>query len=165
MTWRTSEVELCCSSASRSSRRRRAISVSRVEAERRRSTVLAALRRRFGADAARLRNLPVLPPALERRFIALSRPRTGHRSGSDQLPGSGPLRCRRLDCRMSALGQKQTSDWRWLMSALPPKTDMVRRGCDVRFVPKADIRQPIRSPRRLGRAASAEFPVRAPSLC
>jgi hypothetical protein len=24
------------------------------------------------------------------------------------------------------------------MSALPPKADMDRRGCDVRFVPKAD---------------------------
>src|SRR5262249_23949743 len=27
------------------------------------------------------------------------------------------------------------------MSALPPKVDMVQRSCDVRFVPKADIRQ------------------------
>ena len=26
------------------------------------------------------------------------------------------------------------------MSALPPKADMDRQGCDVRFVPKADIR-------------------------
>jgi len=25
------------------------------------------------------------------------------------------------------------------MSALPPKTDMDQHGCDVRFVPKADI--------------------------
>ena len=25
------------------------------------------------------------------------------------------------------------------MSALPPKADMDRRGCDVRFVPKADL--------------------------
>jgi hypothetical protein len=40
---------------------------------------------------------------------------------------------------MSALGQKQTSDWRLLMSALPPKADIVRRGGNVRFVPEADI--------------------------
>jgi hypothetical protein len=40
---------------------------------------------------------------------------------------------------MSALGQKQTLDWRPLMSALPPKADIVHGGGDVRFVPKADI--------------------------
>ena len=40
---------------------------------------------------------------------------------------------------MSALGQKQTSVWRTLMSALPPKADIVQHGGDVRFVPKADI--------------------------
>jgi hypothetical protein len=40
---------------------------------------------------------------------------------------------------MSALGQKQTLDWRPLMSALPPKADMVQLGDDVRFVPIADI--------------------------
>ena len=55
-------------------------------AERRRSAVLGALRRRFGADAARLRNLPVLPPALERRFIALSRPRQGIVAGQTSFP-------------------------------------------------------------------------------
>jgi len=33
------------------------------------------------------------------------------------------------------------------MSALPPKADMVQRSCDVRFVPKADIRRFIRSSR------------------
>jgi hypothetical protein len=42
--------------------------------------------------------------------------------------------------RMSALGQKQTSDCCALMSALPPKADIGGDGCDVRFVPKADIR-------------------------
>jgi hypothetical protein len=41
---------------------------------------------------------------------------------------------------MSALGQKQTSDWRPLMSALPPKADIAGRDLDVRFVPLADIR-------------------------
>jgi hypothetical protein len=40
---------------------------------------------------------------------------------------------------MSALGQKQTSDCRLLMSALPPKADIAARQADVRFVPKADI--------------------------
>jgi hypothetical protein len=38
---------------------------------------------------------------------------------------------------MSALGQKQTLDWRPLMSALPPKADITGRQWDVRFVPKA----------------------------
>jgi hypothetical protein len=41
---------------------------------------------------------------------------------------------------MSALGQKQTLDCCPLMSALPPKADMVQHGGNVRFVPKADIR-------------------------
>jgi hypothetical protein len=36
---------------------------------------------------------------------------------------------------MSALGQKQTSDCRPGMSALPPKADIGGDGCDVRFVP------------------------------
>jgi hypothetical protein len=36
---------------------------------------------------------------------------------------------------MSALGQKQTSDCRPLMSALPPKADIAERDWDVRFVP------------------------------
>jgi hypothetical protein len=40
--------------------------------------------------------------------------------------------------RLAALGQKQTSDRRRLMSALP-KADMVQDGCDVRLVPQADI--------------------------
>jgi hypothetical protein len=29
------------------------------------------------------------------------------------------------------------------MSALPPKADIVQHDCDVRFVPKADVRQLI----------------------
>jgi len=40
---------------------------------------------------------------------------------------------------MSALGQKQTFRSAIAMSALPPKADIVEHGCDVRFVPKADI--------------------------
>jgi hypothetical protein len=41
---------------------------------------------------------------------------------------------------MSALGQKRTLHHVWLMSALPPKADIDGYGRDVRFVPKADIR-------------------------
>jgi hypothetical protein len=40
---------------------------------------------------------------------------------------------------MSALGQKQTSDCRLLMSAVTPKADIDPSASDVRFVPKADI--------------------------
>jgi hypothetical protein len=40
---------------------------------------------------------------------------------------------------MSALGQKQTSDTRLVMSALPPKADIGEHDRDVRFVPKTDI--------------------------
>jgi hypothetical protein len=36
---------------------------------------------------------------------------------------------------MSALGQKQTSAWRSLMSALPPKADIEERDWYVRFGP------------------------------
>src|SRR5262249_8273196 len=41
--------------------------------------------------------------------------------------------------RMSALGQKRTLHGVGSMSALPPKADMDQSGCDVRFVPTADI--------------------------
>ena len=44
---------------------------------------------------------------------------------------------------MSAMGQKQTSDACLGMSALPPKADIGRMGCDVRFVPIADIARPL----------------------
>src|SRR5262249_23511564 len=40
---------------------------------------------------------------------------------------------------MSALGQKQTSAHVRVMSAIPPKADIARRGRKVRVVPKADI--------------------------
>jgi hypothetical protein len=40
---------------------------------------------------------------------------------------------------MSALGQKQTWRSENVMSALPPKADIVERDKDVCFVPKADI--------------------------
>ena len=42
---------------------------------------------------------------------------------------------------MSALGQKQTSENVWTMSALPPKADIGTQPRHVRFVPKADIGQ------------------------
>src|SRR6516225_1474149 len=40
--------------------------------------------------------------------------------------------------RMSALGQKQTSEEVWPMSALPPKADIGTQSWNVCFVPKAD---------------------------
>ena len=52
----------------------------------------------------------------------------------------GSLHGSNLELLMSALGQKQTSDWRLLMSALPPKADIAVCDWNVRFVPKADIR-------------------------
>src|SRR5262249_18918516 len=52
--------------------------------------------------------------------------------------GAGEQSTRRV---MSALGQKRTSHQVRVMSALPPKADIVQHHCDVRFVPKADIRR------------------------
>jgi hypothetical protein len=43
---------------------------------------------------------------------------------------------------MSALGQKQTSEGP-SMSALPLKADIAGRQLDVRFVPEADISDPV----------------------
>ena len=40
---------------------------------------------------------------------------------------------------MSALGQKQTWQRIFLMSALPPKADIGTQSRNVRFVPKSDI--------------------------
>jgi hypothetical protein len=40
---------------------------------------------------------------------------------------------------MCALGQKQTSDCRLSMSALPPKADIDERDYHDRFVPKTNI--------------------------
>jgi hypothetical protein len=44
---------------------------------------------------------------------------------------------------MSGLDQKQTLRLVRLMSALPPKADMVQHDRDVCFVPKADIQAAI----------------------
>jgi len=46
---------------------------------------------------------------------------------------------------MSALGHKRTFRNVRAMSALPPKADIGQDGCNVCFVPKADIHGPIRS--------------------
>jgi hypothetical protein len=69
----TSAIAVCCCTASSRSRVRRAISVScgRV-AERQPGTTLDAGPRL--SVAASLADLPVLPPALEPRFIACPRP-------------------------------------------------------------------------------------------
>jgi hypothetical protein len=56
---------------------------------------------------------------------------------------------------MSALGQKQTFAMQEGMSALPSKADIGAAQINVRFVPIADI-DVIRSPRRHGRARTAE---------
>jgi hypothetical protein len=46
---------------------------------------------------------------------------------------------------MSALGQKQTSDCRLSMSALPPKADITERNWDFRLVPISDNRTIVNS--------------------
>ena len=45
----------------------------------------------------------------------------------------------KMEMSISALGHKRTLQRILLMSALPPKADMVQPDRDVRFVPKADI--------------------------
>jgi hypothetical protein len=45
----------------------------------------------------------------------------------------------RSQAAMSALGQKQTRAVQKVMSALPPKADILRSSRHVRFVPIADI--------------------------
>ena len=58
------------------------------------------------------------------------------------------LRGSNFEPLMFALGQKRTSQRVGGMSALPPKADMDQLGCDVRFVPIADILS--RGPMTLG---------------
>jgi hypothetical protein len=55
------------------------------------------------------------------------------------------LRRSNMRKRMSALGQKQTSEPVQSMSALPLKADMDQHTRDVRFVPKADFMQGAQS--------------------
>jgi hypothetical protein len=45
----------------------------------------------------------------------------------------------KIDQRMAASGQKQTSRRPWAMSAIAPIADIARRPRHVRYVPKADI--------------------------
>jgi hypothetical protein len=58
---------------------------------------------------------------------------------------------------MSALGQKQTSVTVLVMSALPPKADIVQHGGNVRFVPKADILKRRAAMRTTNKKAVAQF--------
>jgi hypothetical protein len=51
----------------------------------------------------------------------------------------GTLHGSNRETLMSALGQKQTSEGVYAMSALPPKADIHRRERHVRFVPKAEV--------------------------
>jgi hypothetical protein len=60
-----------------------------------------------------------------------SRPWHSRSEGAGHSKGERPT---------SAMGQKQTSDWPQLMSALPLKADIAKCDWDVGFVPKADIR-------------------------
>ena len=71
-------------------------------------------------------------------------PLTSHEKRPDlaclQAKCTGPVGDVSIEATMSALGQKQTLEHLRAMSALPPKADMDRHGHDVRFVPKADIK-------------------------
>jgi hypothetical protein len=60
---------------------------------------------------------------------------------------------------MSALGHKRTLHRVRLMSALPPRADIIHDGPDVRFVPKADI-SPTRYSITSSALASAFMPRR-----
>src|SRR6516165_4238195 len=50
--------------------------------------------------------------------------------------------CRQYRRGLAARRTRAASLGNAAMSALPPKADIRRRECDVRFVPKADIRSP-----------------------
>src|SRR6516225_6314891 len=124
MTFRTSAVALCCSSASSRSRRSRADSLSA-------RTVVAL--RRFSPCALRLRALASLLLALERRRIAHPKGLGLRRFSKwdysrDLRPakwGSGiKLHSSNSELPMSALGHKQTFPNVRPMSALPPKADI-----------------------------------------
>src|SRR6516162_3162073 len=70
------------------------------------------------------------------RLLAVARLEQGFATGEMglgiKLHGSNP------EPLMSALGQRQTSEHDWIMSALPPKADIADCYRHVRFVPKAD---------------------------
>jgi hypothetical protein len=59
---------------------------------------------------------------------------------------------------MSALGQKWILRRSNTMSALPPKADMVQHDSDVRFVPKAGIRDNVECERKTALRRSLKGP-------
>ena len=129
MTFSTSEVAVCCSSASFSSRVRALICSCGPAAERlRRCAVFGALWR---CNVLGRCVFPSLLPVLLRRLIASpeAQDKASYRFKSSSVR-EGP---------MSALGQKQTFAVQYAMSALPPIADMCGALADVRFVPIADI--------------------------
>ena len=73
MTWSTSEVAVCCSSASSRSRVSRATCLWRLAAEEVRRRVACGPLRRFSVTVLRRRALMGLPPVLMRRLIASPR--------------------------------------------------------------------------------------------
>jgi hypothetical protein len=73
--------------------------------------------------------------------VALQRPKTNEIAlitDHSTRTGIGNVKIVSPNAAMSGLGQKQILEYFRIMSALPPKADMVQRGHDVRFVPKAD---------------------------
>jgi hypothetical protein len=81
-----------------------------------------------------------------RTVIARAMARSIHDTLSIQLDAN--------DRPMSALCQKETSDCRSLMSALPPKADIGTQPRNVRFVPQADIKSFFRAPWPVGLSES-----------
>src|ERR1039458_9419535 len=97
MTLNTSEVAVCCSSASSRSRLSNATFLFSLAADDlRRRTALGAMGG-FSINVLRRRALTALPPALSRRFMPIPKTRTRHLSGSNQRfdrglkPASKPL--------------------------------------------------------------------------
>src|ERR1022692_891816 len=84
MTLNTSEVAVCCSSASSRSRLSNATFLFSLAADDlRRRTALGAMGG-FSINVLRRRALTALPPALSRRFMPIPKTRTRHLSGSNQ---------------------------------------------------------------------------------
>src|ERR1035437_3846799 len=97
MTLNTSEVAVCCSSASSRSRLSNATFLFSLAADDlRRRTALGAMGG-FSINVLRRRALTALPPALSRRFMPIPKTRTRHLSASNQRfdrglkPASKPM--------------------------------------------------------------------------
>src|SRR5262249_11952941 len=94
-----------------------------------------------------------------RRLMASPAPRTKsgikdyHIFGSRTVPFVAPKRNR----NNVRFGSKADIRGVRAMSALPPKADMDQSGCDVRFVPKADIGHLIRSLHQRGRSRTSRW--------